>query len=194
MTARAPASCSSCSLKCPPLIGPVIEGAEHRIPVPDRDVEETGHRGMIGGKTHRAGRRGQLVESDRRRLADGRSEDAPPARRVPGPVDHVRRHTAVHELFQSSAVRTVDADRRIAGLEQIAPGVGDALQHHRQAQFGGGGSRWRAADREDSPAHRAPARPDHASCCSVASRSNPAGSAGSDPGCVGPLTCPVAAA
>ena len=88
---------------------------------------------MALGEARRAGVVGEVAEPDRARLVDQGAEQALADRKVPDPVDEGRRETDVDELGQP-AVRGEHAERGVAGADELAGRLHDAVQHLGQGQ------------------------------------------------------------
>ena len=113
-----------------------VQVAEHLPTHPDRDAEERAHHRVARREPDSGRMRGQVVQADRRGVADEQSEDPPAVRQLADARLGLLVDPHVHELGQVP-VRAQHAQRAVGGVHQVGRGLDDAAQRGAQLEPGG---------------------------------------------------------
>jgi hypothetical protein len=110
-----------------------VQVAEHLLPDPDRNPEETVHRRVRGRESGRARIVPEIMQPDRVRIIDQRTEQPLALREVTDSPDRVRGHPGVHELRQP-ALRREHPEGGVPRTDQFPGRLDDPQQHGIQTQ------------------------------------------------------------
>ena len=102
----------------------------------DRDAEEGTHRRVIGRKAHGARVLAEVVEPERRVLADEDSEDPPPTRKVADRSVRLGIHARGEEALELGTASVDHAERGIARGRELGSRLDQALQEGVERQLG----------------------------------------------------------
>ena len=117
-----------------------VEVAEHLVAHPDRHAEERPHRRVVRREPVAVGVLAQVGEPQRLGVEDEQPEDAVALGQVTDRPAGLVVDADGDELREARARLVEDAERAVAGVDQVDRGLDDALQHRGQVEV--------AADRE----------------------------------------------
>ena len=111
-----------------------VEVAEHCVTDPDRHAQEAVHGWVTRREPHSAGVVAEVVEPDRARVVDQRTQDPSAFRKVVDPPSLGLGHPHGDELLEAETVRREHSQGGVLSAHQLMHHLDDPVQHGPQVQ------------------------------------------------------------